>query len=406
VADLERDLVADETSVRVAVHFLENAGLLWRGFDLPRSASLTLRIPANGGEPDFHRPGDTEFARFVQVARLRSGQRVSRDLVAVSQEAQLDPRAIEPLLLEWHDAGRLRYRGTGRDMLLALPEPPADSQQRVSAMLADYHAGQDGRLAEMMAYATTARCRHGHISAYFGGRPIERCTACDNCLQTASPSARPQHPRSPRTRRKPRTHLPSEQTTGHDAARTILEGVARLPYPLGISGLARALQGAETSPVKADRFPGFGVLANCTQKDIRSLIAHLVDQGMLAQFHKGRYPLLRLSDRGRAWLSTEGAENEVSLPPPSASLQDPTEYDLDLFQALRDWRLATAHEMGKPPFVVLHDAVLKRIAAIRPTNTAELNAIKGIGPRKLELYGPSILSIIAEKADPSHKQEE
>ena len=67
MGDLERDVASDETKVRVAVHFLEMAELLWRGFDLPRTASLTLCRPVNGEEPDL--------ARFVKAARLRPDQR-------------------------------------------------------------------------------------------------------------------------------------------------------------------------------------------------------------------------------------------------------------------------------------------------------------------------------------------
>ena len=106
-------------------------------------------------------------------------------------------------MLDWQDAGWLGYRGIGRDMLLALPAPPPDSRQRVAAMLADYRAGQDGRLAEIMAYATTTQCRHGHISAYFGGRPIERCQACDNCLRKKSTPVQQTRRRQPASGHKP-----------------------------------------------------------------------------------------------------------------------------------------------------------------------------------------------------------
>jgi hypothetical protein len=172
--DLQRDLQADSTRLRVAIHFLERAGLLWRGYDLPRTARLRLSPSAT--------QHDADFARFVEAAHLRPSQSISCRMEELCRVSKLDPRTIETQLLAWHSAGWLRYRGIGRDMLLALPVPPADSRQRVTAMLAEYHAGQSARLAEIMAYATTARCRHGHISAYFGGRRIERCQACDNCL--------------------------------------------------------------------------------------------------------------------------------------------------------------------------------------------------------------------------------
>jgi ATP-dependent DNA helicase RecQ len=380
VGDLERDLRADETHVRVAIHFLETAGLLWRGFDLPRTATLNLCRPPDGQDPGL--------VRFVEAARLRQEQTLSRDLLTVSRAADLDPRAIEAQVLAWEDAGWLRYRGIGRDMLLALPDPPPDSRQRVAAMLADFRAGQDGRITDMMAYAVTRGCRHGYISTYFGGRTIERCQSCDNCLGLSAQQLPP--------RRQLRA-LPKPQPVG-DPVPVILEAITQLPFALGRTGLARALQGASTSPVQVDRFPAFGALANHTQKSIGELVMQLVDQGLLAQFEKGRYTLLRLTEEGQAWLEAHRQDPDTIVPPlpplpePDAGQPD---YDEALFEELRVWRLETARETGIPPHFVLHRAVLERIAAQRPTTMDALVAIRGIGPRKLEQYGQAVLAIVA-----------
>ena len=302
VADLERDLIADETHLRVAIHFLETAGLLWRGFDLPRTARLNLRRPPDSDDPDF--------ARFVEAARLRPNQTVSRDLLALSQQAGLDPRSVEARVLAWEDAGWLCYRGIGRDMLLALPQPPPDSQQRVAAMLAGFRAGQDGRIAEMMAYAGTRRCRHGYISAYFGGRSIEHCGSCDNCLGLAT--------RQPQPRRRPQaiSQPPSVEAHHHPA---------------------------HTAPPEQDE---------------------------------------------------EQSQTETHI-----------HYDESLFERLRAWRLETAREMDKPPYIVFHNAVLKRLAAARPATLADLAAIKGIGPHKLEHYGQAVLAIVAGQESTLTKKE-
>ena len=380
VGDLERDLQAEETHVRVAIHFLETAGLLWRGFDLPRTSTLNLRRPPDGQDPDL--------VRFVEAARLRQDQVLSRDLLALSRAADLDPRTIEAQVLAWEDGGWLRFRGIGRDMLLALPDPPPDSRERVAAMLADYRAGQDGRIGDMMAYAITRRCRHGYISAYFGGRPIERCQSCDNCLGLSAQQPPPRHQLRA---------LPMPQPVG-DPVPVILEAITQLPFALGRTGLARALQGASTSPVQVDRFPAFGALANHTQKSIGELVMQLVDQGLLAHFEKGRYTLLRLTEEGQAWLEAHRQDPDSTVPPlPPIPEQDAgqTHYDEVLFEELRVWRLETAREIDKPPFVVFHNAVLERIAAHRPTTLDALVAIKGIGPRKLEQYGQAVLAIVA-----------
>jgi len=39
-----------------------------------------------------------------------------------------------------------------------------------------------GKLARVMAYAETERCRRGDLLRYFGDpHAMERCGACDNC---------------------------------------------------------------------------------------------------------------------------------------------------------------------------------------------------------------------------------
>jgi ATP-dependent DNA helicase RecQ len=425
-ADLERDLGVDETRVRVAVHFLETAGLLWRGFDLPRAATITL-IREPGPSPDHGQ----DLARFVEAARLRRGQSLARDLSGLAREAGndamlaalLDPRHIEGRLLGWADAGWLEYRGVGRDMLLALPPSPPDTRERVAAMVADYHAGQAARIAEMRAYANSRSCRHDHIDLYFGGEGLAGCRACDNCrgeaAQAEPPAAIPlPGARPPAWRDKAASRTTPNAQSG-DPTRVILRGVAQLPYALGRSGLARALQGAASSKLQAGRFPLFGALADRTQKGIMDLADVLLAEGLLEQFEQNGYAMLRLTPEGKALLSAPPGERENEEPgctvdnpvqlaavgahgdAPGLSAHDQPglvqvegEEEGGLFERLRAWRLVTAREMGKPPYVVCHDSTLRAIAAARPRSLAELRAIKGVGPRRLDLHGEQILRVI------------
>jgi ATP-dependent DNA helicase RecQ len=385
LADLERDLAAEETALRVAIHFLETAGLLWRGFDLPRMATLTLRrLPA---EPDG------ALLCFVQAARLRPGEPIARDLMAVARDASRDLRTLEASLLAWADAGWLDYRGSGRDMLLSLPPAPPDSRERVSALLADYVSGQDGRIGEIMGYAAIRLCRHGYISAYFGGRPIERCNSCDNCLGTAS-----------RASEMPAVPRPAP-AVAVDPQWAVLRGVERLPYPLGARNLARALVGANSSRIQADRFPLFGVLAGRTHKSVGELIAGLVEEGLLAYFERGEYRLLRLTDAGQAWLrahpqpdplptATPAAETLAAPQPQTPRVQAPISDEV-LLERLRAWRLQVARENGVAPYMVLTNSSLSQVAAEHPASTEQLLAVKGIGRRKAEQYGAAVLDIVA-----------
>lgn len=74
------------------------------------------------------------------------------------------------------------------------------------------------------------------------------------------------------------------------------------------------------------------------------------------------------------------------------------EHDVALFDALREWRLSVARESDKPAFTVLGDATLAAIAELKPTSVAQLARVNGVGPAKIDRYGPTILAIVAEQA--------
>ena len=67
-------------------------------------------------------------------------------------------------------------------------------------------------------------------------------------------------------------------------------------------------------------------------------------------------------------------------------------------QALKEWRLARARADEVPAYVVFNDRTLAELAAQTPRTIAELAAISGIGPAKLERYGPELLARLAELA--------
>jgi DNA helicase-2/ATP-dependent DNA helicase PcrA len=49
--------------------------------------------------------------------------------------------------------------------------------------------------------------------------------------------------------------------------------------------------------------------------------------------------------------------------------------------------------------VVFHDATLTAIAEARPTEWADLAAISGVGPAKLERYADEVLGIVRADRD-------
>lgn len=171
--DLVRDLCSDDTTVRVALSILEQAGVLVRHSDAPRSVTLKWRNTQRA---------EDDFAAFTAAARLRPEQVVDRAFMEIATAVGIPAPQLEQRLLQWQTAGCLTYEANGRDWLLALPaSPPADAATRIESLLSQYAAIQQQRVSEIAAYANTRRCRHAFLANYLGGAPRQRCEACDNC---------------------------------------------------------------------------------------------------------------------------------------------------------------------------------------------------------------------------------
>ncbi|MFZ0818011.1 MAG: RecQ family ATP-dependent DNA helicase [Candidatus Sulfotelmatobacter sp.] len=77
----------------------------------------------------------------------------------------------------------------------------------------------------------------------------------------------------------------------------------------------------------------------------------------------------------------------VAAPAAGAEAEELREY-------LREWRRAMAKEKNAPAYIVLHDSSLEEICRRQPKFFAELLEIPGIGERKAEVYGQSILDAL------------
>ncbi len=78
------------------------------------------------------------------------------------------------------------------------------------------------------------------------------------------------------------------------------------------------------------------------------------------------------------------------------SRPDLDDADRELFETLRDWRKVQATRADVPAYVVFNDATLAAVASDRPSSTAELLELPGIGAVKAERFGDDLLRLVAE----------
>jgi DNA helicase-2/ATP-dependent DNA helicase PcrA len=82
--------------------------------------------------------------------------------------------------------------------------------------------------------------------------------------------------------------------------------------------------------------------------------------------------------------------------PPLPKRERPVLEQTPAVQALREWRLARARAEEVPAYVVFNDRTLAELVARTPRTLAELAAVPGIGPAKLERYGAELLARLAD----------
>ena len=83
-----------------------------------------------------------------------------------------------------------------------------------------------------------------------------------------------------------------------------------------------------------------------------------------------------------------------SAPAPVVRPIESAGHDEELFSTLKKLRKQIADARSIPAYLVFSDATLRAMAIARPRTPAELLAVSGVGPVKLETYGGLFLSVI------------
>jgi translin len=68
-----------------------------------------------------------------------------------------------------------------------------------------------------------------------------------------------------------------------------------------------------------------------------------------------------------------------------------------IYNALSAWRTRKSNEENIAPFIIARNSTLKEIVKLRPSIPRDLNAIKGLGERRINKYGKDIIAIINEQ---------
>jgi ATP-dependent DNA helicase RecQ len=309
-------------------------------------------------------PSRGELAAVLRIVRERPV--VEPEELSQTIGDRSDPRVLVGML---EQAG-LAQRGfdQGRAMHVQAPPPPPDAGERIDGLLRRSAAAARDRAHRLIGFAGTSRCRHAQVAEHFGETVDGSCGMCDVCAPRASSPPAPAG-----TVERPAPPLPA------DVGEAIVRAVAELEWPLGRTGLAAMLHGSVSAPPSARRSPHYGALAAASAADVKRWIRLLEVGGCLEPFET--------NDGFRLLRAVPGV-----APPRIATAETPA--DEGLFERLRAWRRERARTDEVPAYVVLHDRTLREVAAARPRSRADLAAVSGFGPAKLERYGDDVLTVV------------
>ena len=239
-----------------------------------------------------------------------------------------------------------------------------------------------GRLRQMEAYCTTARCLRACILRYFGEEAGGKCGNCSNCLEEF------------------------ETMDASEAAADVIRCVQASGQRFGINMIAGTLLGENTAKIRnygMEQNPAYGSQSRLGQALVKEVIRNLLEQGYLCQT-EDKYALLRLTERSAELQSREEPflisfkKEERLAPSRKKSVQDTglTEKGRELFEELRKLRLELARKRSVPPYVVASDRTLRDMCARIPLTREELLAVNGMGEKKIEQYGGAFLKKLQE----------
>ncbi len=230
-------------------------------------------------------------------------------------------------------------------------------------------------LEALVSYSQTQQCRQAHIAGYFGSPEPESCGGCDICTHEALPAPKATASAAPAV------------VLGAEAQDVVLHAVANLNRPVGKHLLARALRGSKARALRRYRLqelPEHGLLTDMSEADIVATIELLLKDGRLTK--KGvKYPTLWLPDRPVRPRAPEGAPRKPRKRSVAGS---------PLVQALVSYRTRQARKLKWKRYMVFTNDVIRQLDDLHPDSLWALEQIRGLGPAKLERFGPDLLELV------------
>lgn len=232
------------------------------------------------------------------------------------------------------------------------------------------------RLSQMVDYSKTTQCLRYKLMTYFDEKAPTQCNQCFNCLN----------------------HYKSVNVTME--AQKIMSCILRMHECYGTGLVIDVLRGAKTQRILDLDFhelSTYGIMNSYDKSHIEIIIQGLIDVDYIERL-TDQYNILKITEKGKSFLINR-SDLSIRLPKEKQKPETRTtvhEVDTDLLQALKSIRKELADKRGVPPFIIFSDVSLIDMCSLMPRNPEQFLAVKGVGKKKLELYGAQFLECIHE----------
>ena len=311
----------------------------------------------------------------VVVATIAFGMGIDKSNIRFVVHMTL-PKTLENFYQEIGRAGR---DGLEAETLLLFSAQDIVQQKMFIEDLPEtpYKQHAFNKLDSMIRFANSESCRHQSIAAYFDDR-IEACKEkCDNCTTTES-----------------------EKVDITTASRMLLSTILRTEQKFGLHYVIDVLKGSREQRLLQnghDTLSVYGIGDEYSKAQWLTIGDKLLELGAV---QIGEFKVYKLTPfgveviKGAHTIDLKKERLTVQKAKAKRKVTYFDDYDVEMYDRLRELRREIASEKGIPPYIVFSDKTLKDLSVKQPDSKEAMLEVHGIGEVKFERYGEAFLEIL------------